>query len=293
MGNTNIDKLRILVLGGKGFLGEAVCHELKEHEVFTFGRSPGGKNHFQGDLRSLDDLKNAMTDKDYVINLIGLTPLRKPRGVSYAEAHVQGLENILLVCKEIGVRKLIHIGGLGADKNSSIEYLRTKAEAERLILQSDVPATVFCPSVIFDSGNELVEQARKFAYGLLFPHIPARIQPIFRGDMAKLIRLAVESIITERRIEVAGPEIMTVFEFARKIFHSKGLPCLPIPLFLLKPGMQLVAFFNLFGLGKDQISSLYSDSITHSNGAEKYIQLTSFDDWLENAFRSSGADTDV
>jgi NADH dehydrogenase len=289
----DIDKMRILVLGGRGFLGETVCHQLSEHEVFTFGRSPARMNHFQGDIRSLDDLKNAMTDKDYVINLIALTPLRNPRGVSYEEIQVQGVENILLACEGIGVRKLIHIGGLGADKNSNIEYLRTKAEAAELILQSGVPATIFCPSLIFDRGNELVEQARKFANSLMFPHIPARVQPIFRGDMAKLIRLAVEGIIAEKRIEVAGPETMTVFEFARKIFHSKGLPCFPIPLSLLKPGMRLAAFFRLFGLSKDQISSLYSDSITHSNGAEHYIQLTSVDDWLENAFRSSRANTDM
>ncbi|MFC1713322.1 NAD-dependent epimerase/dehydratase family protein [Candidatus Poribacteria bacterium] len=283
MENINIDKLRILVLGGRGFLGEAVCHELREHELFTFGRSPGETNHFQGDIRSLDNLKNAMTDKDCVINLIALTPLRNPRGVSYEEIHVQGVENILLACEEIVIRKLIHVSGLGADKNSKIEYKRTKAEAERLILQSGVPSTVFCPSLIFDRGNELVEQARKLAYGLTFPYIPARIQPIFRGDMAKLIGLAVEGAITETRIEVAGPEIMTIFEFARKIFHSKGLPCFPIPLFLLKPGMRLAAFLNLFGLSKDQISSLYSDSITYSNGAENYIQLTSVDGWLGNA----------
>ena len=284
MGNTNIDKLRILVLGGSGFLGEAVCHELTESNIFTFGRRPGETNHFQGDIRSLDDLKNAMTDNDCVINLIALTPLRKPRGVSYEEIHVQGVENILLACKEMEVRKLIHIGGLGADKKSNIEYLRTKAEAEELILQSDIPATVFCPSLIFDRGNELVEQARKFAYSLMFPHIPARVQPIFRGDMAKLIRLAVEGVITEKRIEVAGPEIMTVFGFAKKIFHRRGMPYFPIPLFLLKSGMRLATLFNLFELSKDQISSLYSDSITHSNGAEDYIQLTSVDDWLENAF---------
>ena len=289
----DIDILRILVLGGRGFLGQAVCHELKEHEVFTFGRSPGGANHFQGDLRSLDDVKTAMTDKDCAINLIALTPLRSPRGVTYEEIHVQGVENILLACEEMGVRKLIHIGGIGADIESETEYLRTKAEAERLILQSDVPTTVFCPSLIFDRGNELVEQARKFAYGLTFPHIPARIQPIFRGDMGKLIKLAVEGVIEEGCIEVAGPEIMTVFEFARKIFHSKGLPCFPIPFFLLKPGMRLATFLNLFGLSKDQISSLYSDSITNSNGAEDYIQLKSVDDWLENAFRSIGAATDV
>ena len=279
----NSKRLQILVLGGRGFLGEAVCHELRNHAVFTFGNSAEETNHFQGNILSLTDLKRAMTGKDYVINLVGLSPLRKPHSTSYEEIHVQGVKNVLLAWEDAKFKRLIHISALGADKESHIAYLRTKGESEELILNSGISTTVFCPSFIFDRDNELIKYARRFAYSLMFPNIPAKIQPIFRGDMAKLIKLAVEEAIMERRIEVAGPEVMTVFALAKRVFRKKGMPCIPIPLFFLKPGMKLAAFFSMFGLSNDQISMLYTNSITDSNSAAKYTGLTRFDDWLKVA----------
>jgi len=278
----NNNKLQILVLGGRGFLGKAACHELRDHDVFTFGRG-AEKNHVQGNILSLNDLKAAIANKDYLINLVGLSPLKKPTSATYEEIHVLGVKNLLLACKDAKLRKLIHISALGANKASDIEYLKTKGISEDLILESDISATIFCPSFIFDKDNELIKYSSKFAYGIMFPDIPAKIQPIFRGDMAKLVSLAIEGIITEKRIEVAGPEVMTVFSLASKVFNKKGMPCIPISLYFLIPGMRIAAFFNMFGLSEDQIRMLYTDSITDSNGAGKYISLTRFDDWLKNA----------
>lgn len=273
-------KLEILILGGRGFLGAAICRELREHNVFTFDRHPGEAGHFQGSILSVEDLKGAATGRDCVINLVGLTPMKKPRGTSYEEVQVQGVRNILSVCEDLGIKKLVQFSALGASKESQITQLRTKGEAENLILQSGIPATIFCPSFVFDTDNEFVKSVGRSAYGCMFPRIPARMQPIFRGDVVKLVRLAVEGVITENRLEIAGPDVMTIFELARKIHHKKRLPCIPIPLVFLKTGMRLAAFLKLFGLSKDQVNSLHLDNTTDTNAAEKYIELTRFDDWL-------------
>ena len=52
-------KKRIIVLGGRGFVGEAICEELNQYNVYTFDRHPGDKNHIQGDINSISNLKKA------------------------------------------------------------------------------------------------------------------------------------------------------------------------------------------------------------------------------------------
>ncbi|MCH8873679.1 NAD(P)H-binding protein, partial [candidate division KSB1 bacterium] len=109
---------------------------LKNHLIFTFDRHIGRKNHFQGNINSLSDLKKAIRSMDCVINIIGLSPLRKPTGTTYYEAHVRGVKNVLKVCKEFEIKRLVHMSILGANKKSTIEFTRTKGLGEELVMKS-------------------------------------------------------------------------------------------------------------------------------------------------------------
>lgn len=273
-------KLSILILGGRGFVGRAICNQLKKHSIFTFDRYKGDKNHFQGNITSFSDLKKAMRGMDCVVNLVGLTPLRKPYQASYEKIHVRGVKNVLLACKALKIKRLIHMSALGADKNSPIEFLRTKGRGEELVLKSKIKSTAFCPSIVFDKENELVQQMSKTAFTRMFPKIVAKIQPIYRKDVAKLFALSIQGKIKEQRLEIAGPDIMTIFQMAQKIYHKKGYHCIPIPIFFLKLGMKIASQLKLFGITPNQIKSLYMDNITKLNIGKKYIHLTKFDQWL-------------
>lgn len=277
-------KLHILILGGRGFVGRAVCNKLKKHLIFTFDRHAGGKNHSQGSISSLSDLKKAIKGMDCVINLIGLSPLRKPIGTTYYETHVKGVENILKVCEEFEIKRLVHMSILGANKKSIIEFSRTKGLGEELVMKSSIKSTIFCPSIIYDKENEFVGMASKIAFTIGFPNIPAKIQPIYRQDVAKLFSFSVEGKIKEKKLEVGGPDVMTIFQFVKKIYNKKGFPCIPIPLIFIKTSMKIASWLNLFGITKDQIESLYIDNITKSNMARKYIELTKFDQWINRIF---------
>lgn len=275
--------MRVIILGGRGFVGSAICNKLKAYpktSVFTFDRHPGGKNHFQGDILSLSDLKKAMTGMGLVVNLIGLTPVRKPHHTTYEKVHVEGVKNVISTCKALKIKRLIHMSILGADKKSSIEFFRTRGIGEELVFRSSIKTTIFCPSIIYDKENELVRMLSKTAFTRMFLNIPAKIQPVYRQDIAKLYALAIQGIIKEKRIEVGGPDIITIFQMAQKIYRKKGASCVPIPLFLVKPVMKIFTWINLFGMTNDQIKGFYINNITKSKVAEKYIQLTKFDNWL-------------
>src|SRR3989338_5725084 len=262
--------MNVLVIGGRGFVGKAVCAELKKrkHAVFTFDQHQGRKNHFQGSILSLPDLEKALEGMDIIINLVGLTPVKKQEPGLYEKIHVEGVKNIIEACKKAKIKRFVHMSALGADKNSDIEYLRTKGLGEEAVLHSGLNVTVFCPSLIFDTEHELIQQAVKMAPMRSFPEITAKVQPIFRGDLAKLFALAVEGKIKEKKLEVGGPQVMMLFEMVEKIYAKKGYPCVTVPLSLVKVGLGVASLFGLFGISKDQIKSLDRDNITKSNIAE-------------------------
>jgi len=88
-------------LGGRGFLGKAIAGKLKSKcNVYTFDRKDGPANHIKGTILNKDDLLRAFGGKDIVINLVGLTPLRKPKNTSYEDVHVSGVRNIVEACKD-------------------------------------------------------------------------------------------------------------------------------------------------------------------------------------------------
>jgi len=273
--------MNIIILGGRGYVGRAICAALQKHTVYTFDRHPGKKLHIQGSILSVSDLKEAFRGKDVVINLVGLTPTKHMPYETYYATHVTGVRNVIVACKEMKIKRLLHMSALGANTSSLIAYVKTKGLGEKEVLASGLKITVFCPSIIFDKENELVYQAKKIGWTRCFPKIPATVQPVYRKDIAHLYALAVAGKIKEKKIEVGGPETMTIFSFMQQIFQKLGYTCIGFPLSLVKFGMHLLRLMPFSIIGMDQIRFLTKNNTTRSHIAEKYVTLTSFSSWLK------------
>jgi NADH dehydrogenase len=220
---------------------------------------------------------------DAVVNLVGLSPLKEPYGVSYEEIHVDGARNVVEACEGNGIGRLVHMSALGADSNSAMAFLRTKGEGEELVLESGLDVTVFKPSTIFDDMNELVRMAYRYSVTRIFPYIRTDLQPVYRRDVVELFQLAVEGETEEDVLEVGGPEEMTLFQFVRRIYNANGRKCYPLPIQpLMVLGLYLMEPLPLVPYGADQARFLGFDNTVTTNHAENYIELTSVDDWLRS-----------
>ena len=121
-----IEKSKILVIGGAGFIGSFVVSELLKEdvaEVVVYDNFARGKINylveqlkdprcsvfpFGGDIREIDILNEAMKEKDYVISLAAMWLLHcKDFPRTAFDVNIAGTFNILEACVKNNIKKLI------------------------------------------------------------------------------------------------------------------------------------------------------------------------------------------
>ncbi len=151
--------MRALVTGGGGFLGSGIAKALheKQHDVTVVGRRryshlPKEIKLFQGDVRDFDFLCKTMAGMDAVFHAAAFIKIWG-RSEDFYSINVDGTRNVIKACLINKVPKLIFTSSPsvvfgsssleGVDetvpypKNYLSEYPRTKAIAERLVIEAN------------------------------------------------------------------------------------------------------------------------------------------------------------
>ena len=273
--------MKVLVVGGSGFIGTNLCRELKSrgHEVTALSRSPSsedlpaGVNKAMGNVTAYDSIKEAFEGMDAVYNLVALSPLFKPSGGNemHDKIHRQGTENVVRAAEKHDVGHLVHMSALGADPDGPTAYIRAKGRAEEIVTESVLEWTVFRPSVVFGDGGEFVS----FTKTLAPPYVSAlpgggktRFQPIWVGDLVPMMSDALEDEEHVGQVyEIGGPDKMTLAEIAKLIHESDGrsTTVVSVPMGLAKIGLTVAGSVPGFPMGADQYRSLKFDNVTDDN----------------------------
>ena len=186
--------MKILVTGGGGFLGQALCRGLVErgHQVVSFNRGhyPAlaalGVGQVQGDLADAHAVLHAA---DGVAAIFHNAAKAGAWGSyrSYHDANVLGTQNVLAACRAHGIGKLLYtstpsvthrathpVEGGSADnvpygENFQAPYAQTKAMAEQAVLAANdarLATIALRPRLIWGPGDpqilpRLVQRARQ------------------------------------------------------------------------------------------------------------------------------------
>ena len=292
----------VLVLGGTGFVGCHLCNVFNGEgfDVVAASLNPGNEAFPLDDgieKRKVNILDNDSLDFegfDVVVNLVGLSPLREPRGVSYRDIHVEGVENVVEEFNSSDAGFLVHMSALGADKSGDTEYIRTKGEGEDLVREKVDNYVVLRPSVLFGEGGEFVKSIQDVAEKTpVFP-LPmkgeTRFQPVYIGDLTHGIKNIVKNQgeNSGEIFEFGGPEVLSFRDVAEKVFmHVRNSQpvFIPIPRFATFTGLAISEVLPLTPVGLDQYNSLKTDNVlTGDNGFAKLgfetDELSSLDSYL-------------
>jgi NADH dehydrogenase len=230
--------MRIVLLGGTGFVGHAVLPALSAagHVCLALSRySPAcrelavipGVEVRQTDLYDEGMLKKHFEGADAVVSMVGILNEPGRKGLGFNRAHVELVEKIIASCRASAVRRLVHVSALNAGKGSS-HYLVSKGRAEELIRAADdLDSTIVQPSVIFGEGDDFFN---RFASLLkIAPLLPlacpdARMQPVWVGDVAAVISQALDDPeFIGQTLVLVGPEEYSLRELVEFTARAAGL----------------------------------------------------------------------
>lgn len=211
--------MRVLVTGAAGLIGSGICARLAAdgHEVTALVR-PGtkivpvsAKSHYELNVAkalSPEDWLAPLTEIDAVVNCAGV--LQDSIRDSTHDVHVAGAIAMFDACERLGIRKVIQISAIGADRQQVSAFSESKMTGDRALMDRDLDWVVLRPSVVL--GRQ-VYGASALMRGLaslpLLPLMPqtGALQSVQLEDVAATVSFFLNPSAPSRvELDLVGPE---------------------------------------------------------------------------------------
>ena len=223
--------MKVLVLGGTGFVGRSVCARLVDRSGGASGsivvptRRQARAKHIQllptvqiveADVHDDAALAGLVAGCDAVVNLVAILHGSE---AEFLHAHVALPRRLAQACKAARVRRVVHVSALGASDSAPSRYLRSKAAGEAALKAAMLDLTVLQPSVIFGEHDRFLNLFATLQ--AVFPVMPlagatARFQPVWVEDVAEAIVRCIEDPSTiGQTLECAGPKVYALKELVQ------------------------------------------------------------------------------
>lgn len=255
-----------LVTGACGHLGGTLVRLLERTGAQVRGlrlpseqaRDRAHVTYYPGDVRDRDSLRplfRGLAGREVVVfHTAAIVDISGEATPQMRDVNVNGTKNILALCREYGVKRLVYVSSVHAipekdgyavlrevDRFSPQQvtggYAKTKAEATQAVLDAaaqGLDAVVVHPSGIlgpFDgTGNHLVQLVKEYAGGKLPACVKGGYDFVDVRDVAAGCLAAAEKgrsgqcyILSNRHYEVKE-----VLAMAKTLCHGRRLPVLPM-----------------------------------------------------------------
>jgi NADH dehydrogenase len=279
----------VTVFGGSGFVGRHLVRALAKrgYRIRVAVRRPDlaqflqpignvGQIHaVQSNLRYPQSLSRAVEGADAVVNLVGI--LAEEGRQTFDSVQADGARAVAEAAAAAGIARFVQMSAIGAEAASESAYARTKAAGEAAALAAIPTAVITRPSIVFGPEDSFFNRFATLAR--ISPVMPlvgggeTRFQPVFVGDVAEAIALAIDGKARAGSVyELGGPEIRTFRELIEYVLTVTGRKRLmaPLPFGVARIQARVLeavkyASFGLlpeeFLLTRDQVNLLAHDNV--------------------------------
>jgi uncharacterized protein YbjT (DUF2867 family) len=215
------------VFGGTGFVGRRVVRHLRESgtrvRIVTRHRGRGeddGIEQIAADARDQRSVEAAVAGADGVVNAISLYVAHGTD--TFHSVHVETAAKIAKAARQAGIRRFVHVSGIGANTASSSPYIRSRGEGEAAVQAAFPGAVIVRPAVMFAADDAFLTTILRLLRSLpaypIFGDGRTRLQPVYVDDVAAAIAQILRQSQKPYPIyELAGPRVYSYEGLLRTI----------------------------------------------------------------------------
>ena len=197
-----------------------------EHRVIALVRSDVARQNLMQaypslrvhrvDYTNTDALGDVLSKIDCVVHLAGI--IKESRSNTFAQAHEQTCAALASACQLNNIQSVIYPSIVGAAPGSANTCLRSKALAEKILLDQLDDAKILRLPMILGAGDHAAfalrhQASRHLCIGFRTQSLE---QPIYAGDVVKMIICLLQSKAAGEIIELAGPEVLSRCELIKR-----------------------------------------------------------------------------
>ena len=243
--------MNVLLTGASGFIGSHLARALRaaDYVVIETRRdlddaTASVRADFTRDL-SVRDWLPKLAGIDAVINAVGI--VREHGAQTFESIHKRAPQALFTACVAAGVRRIVQISALGADRGMT-RYFLSKRAADDYLATLPLDWTIVRPALVFGPGASTAGLFTKLAQLPLVP-LPGRgeqrVQPLHIDDLTEaLVHLLTDSSTHRSRIELVGPQSFSFRELLVGLRRTQRLRpprFLPVPMSIVRAAAHVAA----------------------------------------------------
>jgi uncharacterized protein YbjT (DUF2867 family) len=239
----------VLLTGATGYIGGRLLKGLEKagwpvrclarHPEFLRPRVAPHTEVVKADCLDPASLLPALTGVHtayYLVHSMGSTG-------KFEEEDREAARNFASSARQAGVRRIIYLGGLGAEGQALSAHLRSRQEVADILRSSEVPTIEFRASIVIGSGSLSFEMIRALVQRLpvmICPRwVAVKAQPIAVEDVIAYLLQALELPEGEARaFEIGGTDQVSYGEIMKEYARQCGLRRWTISVPVLTPRLS-------------------------------------------------------
>lgn len=224
--------MRVLVLGGYGFIGLNVCRRLiaRGHKVTALGRSA---EHGRSMLPSADwrgaDIAALATAQDWASMLHGVDAVVNASGAlqdglrdNLAAVQDRAIRALIAACEAQSVRRFVQISAPGANIEAETRFLRTKALADDALKQSGLDWVILRPGLVWGrtafGGSALVRMLSAFPVVQPIMLAKSAVEMVDIDDVCATVEAGLERAdLVHRDLDLVEPRTRTLAQVIAQV----------------------------------------------------------------------------